>query len=159
MRNHHAAAFSAIIKVGKLVFPLTMVGMTPRIDDAESADAPYPQVAVDHGHGIVIPPHLGGADRVKDRRGDLARELDQLGIALELDTRLVLDGTIGRERGLGRHAPNLPEAVDRDLTILVCAEVVGRDRDGIARPVRTDADRPAARWIEELSLTRQRTTL
>ena len=86
-RRIHSAARSAIISVGALVLPLVIVGMTLASTTRRPAHAVHAQARVDHRRGSRGGAHLGGADRVEDRRADVAGELRQVGVALELRPR------------------------------------------------------------------------
>ena len=83
----HSAARSAIISVGELVLPLVMVGMTLASTTRRPCDAVHAQARVDDRHRVARRPHLRGADRVEDRRADVAGELRQVVVALELHAR------------------------------------------------------------------------
>ena len=65
-----SAAFSAIITVGELVLPDVMVGMIEASAMRKSLEAAQPQPRVDDRHRVIA--HAAGADRVEDRRADVA---------------------------------------------------------------------------------------
>ena len=83
----HSAARSAIISVGALVLPLVIVGMTLASTTRRPVDAVDAQARVDDRHRVARRPHLRRADRMEDRRADVAGELGQVGVALELRRR------------------------------------------------------------------------
>jgi hypothetical protein len=89
------AAFSAIISTGLLVLPLVMVGITPRIHDAQAGHAAHAQTAVHHRHRVVGAAHLRRAHRVEDGGGDVAGQAGQFVVGLELHAGLELFGLYG----------------------------------------------------------------
>ena len=87
-----AAAFSAIIRVGELVLPDVMVGITEASATRRPCEAAHLQPGIDDG-GIVAA-HPAGADGVEDGGGDVAGGLGQLLVALDLEARAELLGSV-----------------------------------------------------------------
>ena len=74
------APFSAIIITGAAVLPEVMVGMIEASTTRKRSMPDHAQPLIDHGHGIVGPPHLGGADRMEDGAAGIGAGLEQCGI-------------------------------------------------------------------------------
>jgi hypothetical protein len=143
--HHHSAiqraAFSAIISVGLLVLPLVMVGMAPASTTRRPAISPPApsrtrRRGVEHGHRVVVAPHLGGAHRVEDGAGDVAGQARQFLVALVLHAGLVFLGREARHGRLGHDAARHAQAVGGDLAVLVGAEVVGGDGRRVVEALR-----------------------
>ena len=114
----------------------------------QAARAAHAQPRIDHRHRIVIAPHLGGADRVKDGGGNVASQARQVGICLELDAGLELLRRIARQRRLRHDLARDPQRVGRHLAVGVGAQVVGRDQRRLVKARALDLHRAAAGRIQ-----------
>ena len=82
----HSAARSAIISVGELVLPLVIVGMTLASTTRRPGTPRTRRRASSTAIGSPAGP-CGGADRVEDRRADVAGQPREFVVGLELRRR------------------------------------------------------------------------
>ena len=100
LRRMKSAPCSAIITVGAFVLPDVMRGMTDASMTRKPGDAADPQPVVDDGERVDA--HAARADRVEDRRAEIAGRAPQIGIAGQRRTRQPF---LGRERARARAPP------------------------------------------------------
>ena len=85
----------------------------------------HPQIAIDHRHRIAA--HLAGADGVENRRGDVARLVEQVFVALHGGAGQDFLGRIGVQR-LGRHdVTRLFHRRDRHAFVILGRKIVQPD--------------------------------
>ena len=144
-----AAPFSAIIMVGALVLPEVMVGMTEASITRSRSTPATRKPLVDHHQRVARQPHLGGADRMKDRGADIARRLDErLLVVADLIAGQIFGGMKWRQRRLCDNAPGEPDGADGDAAILVGRQIIRLDRWRGLRIARAQPHLPAARRLD-----------
>ena len=96
LRRMKSAPCSAIITVGALVLPDVIRGMTDASMTRKPGDAADAQAVVDDGERVDA--HAARADRVEDRRAEIAGRAPQIGVARERRPRQPFLGREPRER-------------------------------------------------------------
>ena len=83
-----------------------------RVDDAKPFQTEHTQPFVDDGERVARATHLCGADRMEDRRADIARGLDQAGVIVaDGFARQIFGGLIRLQCGLREDATGQPDPV------------------------------------------------
>ena len=95
-------------------------------------------MGIDDRHGVVVRAHLGGANRVKNRGGDVAGQTGQILVGLVLHAGFVLFGLVLRQGALADDAACDAQGIGRDLAVFRGAEVIGGNRGGVFKTRRFD---------------------
>src|SRR3546814_5112374 len=119
------------------LFPYTTLFRSP-----EALQALHLQAGVDHGARVAA--HPAGADRMEDRRADVAGGDGERLVAVDLGAGLVLDRPEARQRRRLADAPGEADCLRRHLAIGRRAEVAGADQRRVAGIAAAPVDRPAA---------------
>ena len=150
-----SAPCSAIITVGALVLPDVIRGMTDASMTRKPRDAADPQAVVDDGERVHA--HAARADRVEDRRAEIAGGAPQIGIARRAPGPAAIPrARTARARGAAMMRRVKLEARDRDLQVLFGREVVQRDGRVRGRVGALDAHVAAARRLQVADRRRDR---
>jgi len=83
---------------------------------------------VDHGHGVIVGTHLGGANGMKNSGGNIASQPRQFLIGLELQAWLEFLRPIFGQCVLADDLAGHAQGVGGDLPVFRGAEVIGRNR-------------------------------
>ena len=116
-----SAAFSAIMIVAALGWPLTMVGITDSVRDPQALDPTNPELGIDDG--VVVDTHATGSRAVVGGHRVGAHERRQLLVARravgrqlvdgEVRQRRVLEDAAGQSDALDEHPRSSPSGSDR----------------------------------------------
>ena len=123
-------------------------GHGPGIHHAQRLYAAHAQVAVQHGHGVGVAPHFGGAYGVEDGGGNVARQADQLFIGLVLHPGLEFLRLVARQRRLADDAARDAQALGGHALVFSGAQVIGRNAGRIFKVGAADLHRAAAGGVE-----------
>ena len=96
---------------GELVLPETIVGMIEASTTRRPRDAVDPQLRIDDGQRVAA--HLAGADRMEDRRGDVAGTAYQVLVALKFRARQHFLRPVLRDRLRLHQAPGMADGLGR----------------------------------------------